>query len=210
MIRILQGRLPRVIALAVVTFAMTTAAEARVAHHHKKKHSAEQEETAATGQAKQFECLARAVYFEARSESEAGQLAVARVVLNRVASGRYPDTICGVVYQGKQRRNQCQFSFACDGKPDTITEPTAWREAMTQATWALACDTTCQEASDRTKGITGTPVDEALVATHYHADYVQPEWADKLERMAQIGTHIFYAERRDIPHDTWPVTASTM
>jgi spore germination cell wall hydrolase CwlJ-like protein len=209
LIGILQGRLLRCVALAVAMVAMTTVAEARVSRHHQ-RHHAPQGQTLAEKQARQFECLAQAVYFEARSESENGQIAVARVVLNRVASNRYPDTICGVVYQGKQRRNRCQFSFACDGRPETITEPKAWREAMVQAAWALACDNACQAAADRAKGLMGTPIEEALVATHYHADYVQPQWADKLERMAQIGRHIFYAERRDIPHEHWPLTASAM
>ena len=65
-------------------------------------------------------CMARAIYFEARSESELGQLAVARVILNRTKDPDYPKTICGVVYQGSNRRNSCQFSFACDGLPDDV------------------------------------------------------------------------------------------
>ena len=65
-------------------------------------------------------CMARAIYFEARSESELGQLAVARVILNRTKDAAYPKTICGVVYQGSNRRNSCQFSFACDGLPDDV------------------------------------------------------------------------------------------
>jgi len=75
-------------------------------------------------------CLAEAIYFEARSEPEKGQAAVAQVVLNRVQSGLYPSTVCGVVFQNRQHYDACQFSFACDGHPLRVTEPEAWRTAM--------------------------------------------------------------------------------
>ena len=73
--------------------------------------------------ARQMRCLAEAIYFEARSEPEAGQAAVAQVVLNRVRSGIYPTDVCGVVYQDANRPFACQFSFACEGKSLRITEP---------------------------------------------------------------------------------------
>ncbi len=85
-------------------------------------------------------CLARAVYFEARSESELGQLAVAKVILNRVRNPDYPKSICGVVYQGSGSRNSCQFSFACDGLPDDVKSASSWSSAKRVAQKALAGD----------------------------------------------------------------------
>ncbi len=79
----------------------------------------------ASDSASELKCLATAIYFEARGEPEEGQLAVAQVVLNRVKNPAYPNTICGVVYQNKTKRNRCQFSFACDGRSDRITDMTA-------------------------------------------------------------------------------------
>jgi spore germination cell wall hydrolase CwlJ-like protein len=123
-------------------------------------------------------CLARAVYFEARSESELGQMAVAKVILNRVKSPKYPNTICGVVYQGTHRRNSCQFSFACDGLPDDVRQPGAWANAKRIAQKAIA----------------GDPKTAAKLggALHYHADYVKPKWAKHMRKAIKIGTHIFY------------------
>jgi spore germination cell wall hydrolase CwlJ-like protein len=124
-------------------------------------------------------CLARAIYFEARSESELGQLAVARVILNRTRSPDYPKTICGVVYQGTNRRNSCQFSFACDGLPDDVRQAGAWANAKRVAQKAIA----------------GQGNNGALArATNYHADYVKPRWAKSLRRLVKIGTHIFYSD----------------
>ena len=125
-------------------------------------------------------CLAEAIYFEARGESEEGQAAVAQVVLNRVASGLYPASICGVVYQNRQRRNACQFSFACDGRSLRVAEPEAWRTAVRIA----------DEVSAGT-----TYVSDVGGATHYHANYVRPRWARSLEKMDVIGRHIFYKLR---------------
>ncbi|MEJ0093058.1 MAG: cell wall hydrolase [Methylocella sp.] len=125
-------------------------------------------------------CLAEAIYFEARNESDEGQAAVAQVVLNRVSSGLYPQTICGVVYQNRQRRNACQFSFACEGRSLRVTEPEAWRTAV-------------RIAAEVTSG--ATYVSDVGRATHYHANYVRPRWAKKLEKMDVIGHHIFYKLR---------------
>jgi spore germination cell wall hydrolase CwlJ-like protein len=124
-------------------------------------------------------CLARAIYFEARSESEMGQLAVARVILNRVKNPEYPNTICGVVYQGTQRRNSCQFSFACDGLPDDVKQPAAWAQAKKVAQRAIA-----GESSHRIMS----------AATNYHADYVRPKWAKNMRKLVKIGRHIFYSD----------------
>lgn len=122
-------------------------------------------------------CLARAIYFEARSESELGQLAVAKVILNRVRNPLYPTTICDVVYQGADQPG-CQFSFACDGRPDKPRPGRAWEQAKKVAGRALAGDT-----------------DEQIIstATHFHADYVRPKWSDSMTRLIKIGRHIFYS-----------------
>jgi spore germination cell wall hydrolase CwlJ-like protein len=124
-------------------------------------------------------CLARAVYFEARSESDLGQLAVAKVILNRVKDPEYPKTICGVVYQGSGRRNSCQFSFACDGLPDDVRSAQSWAHAKKIARQAIAGD--AQVAAIST-------------ATNYHADYVKPKWAKSMKRLIKIGRHIFYED----------------
>ena len=124
-------------------------------------------------------CLARAVYFEARSESELGQLAVAKVILNRTKDPAYPKTICGVVYQGSGSRNSCQFSFACDGIADDVRQPAAWANAKQIAQRAIA----------GTKGM-----NVMSTATNYHADYVRPKWAKSMKRLIKIGHHIFYSD----------------
>lgn len=124
-------------------------------------------------------CLARAVYFEARSESELGQLAVAKVILNRTKDPAYPKTICGVVYQGSNQRNSCQFSFACDGLPDDVKQPGAWARSKYIAQEAMAGTKSMQVMS---------------TATNYHADYVRPKWANSMKRLVKIGHHIFYSD----------------
>lgn len=125
-------------------------------------------------------CLAEAVYFEARSEPEAGQSAVAQVVLNRVKSSLYPSSICGVVYQNRHRHLRCQFTFACEGRSLSIREQAAWRRAVRVADAVLAGDTYLEAIGG---------------ATHYHATYVNPRWARALLRKDQIGRHIFYQLR---------------
>lgn len=125
-------------------------------------------------------CLAEAIYFEARGESEEGQAAVAQVVLNRVASGLYPSTICGVVYQNRWHYHACQFSFACEGRSLRISEPEAWQAARRIAAAVTSGQTYVADVGD---------------ATHYHADYVHPFWARRLEKMDIIGHHVFYKLR---------------
>lgn len=122
-------------------------------------------------------CLAEAVYFEARSEPPDGQAAVAQVVLNRVRSGLYPKSICGVVYQNRNRHLACQFTFACEGKALRTTESEPWSQAQRVADAVLAGKTYLADVGG---------------ATHYHADYVKPYWAKRLKRMDVIGRHIFY------------------
>jgi spore germination cell wall hydrolase CwlJ-like protein len=123
-------------------------------------------------------CLAEAIYFEARSEPIRGQLAVAQVVVNRLKNPAYPDTVCGVVYQNRNHRNACQFSFACDGIRDVVRDQIAWQTAEELARAVLDGEAIW--------------VDEVGSATHYHANYVRPAWAGQMQRMAQIGLHIFY------------------
>ena len=122
-------------------------------------------------------CLAEAVYFEARSEPEAGQAAVAQVVLNRVSSGLYPSSICGVVYQNRHHYKGCQFSFACEDKSLRITERDAWMTALRIADEVLAGRTYISDVGR---------------STHYHASYVRPRWARRLTKMDVIGRHVFY------------------
>jgi spore germination cell wall hydrolase CwlJ-like protein len=129
---------------------------------------------------RQMRCLAEAIYFEARGEPEAGQAAVAQVVLNRVRSGIFPTNVCAVVYQDRNRPYACQFSFACDGTSLRIEEPAAWTTAA-------------RIAQDVVSGVAYNPkVAEAL---NYHAYYVYPFWAGELRRVDRIGGHIFYAMR---------------
>jgi spore germination cell wall hydrolase CwlJ-like protein len=122
------------------------------------------------------ECLTAAVYHEARSESEAGQRAVAQVVLNRVRARAFPNSVCGVVYQGSERATGCQFSFTCDGSLRRPRDPDAWARAERIATAALA----------------GEVMAGVGTATFYHADYVLPWWAGSLTRLGAVGRHVFY------------------
>jgi len=128
-------------------------------------------------QKRERRCMTTALYFEARSEPESGQIAVGQVVMNRVRSPDYPDTICGVVYQGSNRRTGCQFSFTCDGKADKPNNKRQWERSKRLANQVL-------EGQIWLKSIGH--------ATHYHADYVKPRWRRKMYRLKKIGRHIFY------------------
>jgi spore germination cell wall hydrolase CwlJ-like protein len=125
-------------------------------------------------------CLAQAIYFEARGESEEGRRAVGNVVLNRVADPHYPKSVCGVVFQNEHARNKCQFSFACDGLADDPPDTRAWHSAQKLAETMM---------THKRKDDTGH-------ATHYHAVYVTPVWASALQETVDIGHHIFYREDR--------------
>ncbi|OHV85533.1 ATP-binding protein [Ensifer sp. LCM 4579] len=122
-------------------------------------------------------CLAEGIYFEARSEPLKGQAAVAQVILNRVRNPTYPKSICGVVYQNKNWRNRCQFSFACDMIRDLIYSRSHWKAAR-------------EVAMAVTAGKIWLP--EVGSATHYHATYVNPAWAKTMKRVGRIGLHVFY------------------
>ena len=130
------------------------------------------------GKARQ--CLAEAIYFEARGETEKGQYAVAQVVMNRTRTGYYPATVCGVVYENKWKRNRCQFSFACDGKPDRIRDQTSWETARRIADDVL---------------INGAYLPDIGTSTHYHATYVRPRWVRDMTDKHRVGTHLFYRVR---------------
>jgi hypothetical protein len=129
---------------------------------------------------KHEKCLTEAIYFEARGEPVRGQIAVAQVIMNRVFSGKYPNNVCGVVYQNAHRRMACQFSFACDGIPDRITEPAAWERAK-----QISRDTL-----DGKYWLT-----DVGKATHYHARWVRPHWVREMQKLDRIGVHTFYRPR---------------
>jgi spore germination cell wall hydrolase CwlJ-like protein len=126
-----------------------------------------------------LECLTAAIYYEARSESQEGQRAVAQVVLNRVRHPAFPKSVCGVVYQGSNRRTGCQFTFTCDGSLAGGRRPEAWERARRFAEEALS-------------GYVYEPVG---LATHYHTTAIHPWWADALTKAVTIGHHIFYRWR---------------
>jgi len=124
-----------------------------------------------------LDCLTAAVYYEARSESPRGQRAVAQVVLNRARHPAYPNNVCGVVFQGSQRRTGCQFSFTCDGSMRRGSRNAAsWEQARGIAQAALSGDVFA-------------PVG---LATHYHTNAIRAWWAPSLTRAITIGAHIFY------------------
>lgn len=123
-----------------------------------------------------LDCLTTAVYYEARGEGQAGMQAVAQVVLNRARHAAFPQTVCGVVYQGAGRRTGCQFSFVCDGSINGRREGGAWERARRVAANALS-------------GQVYAPVGNA---THFHTTAVRPRWSSSLTRVTQVGSHIFY------------------
>lgn len=131
-----------------------------------------------------IQCLATAMYFEARGEPARGQFIVGRVILNRVESRFYPDDICSVVYQNAHMKNRCQFSFACDGLPNRVRDTEAWEQIKRRASYLVDCQDKCSLAD--------LGRSDLWTSTHYHADYVSPNWAKKLQRTGQVGRHIFY------------------
>ena len=132
----------------------------------------------------QLSCLSLNIYHEARSESKLGQEAVGLVTMNRVYDSRYPDTVCDVVYQshvdskGRPKRNQCQFSWYCDGKSDKIHDIVAYNEIEELSASIL-----------ESYGIERDITDGAVM---YHASYVKPYWASSYERTSRVDSHIFY------------------
>ena len=124
----------------------------------------------------EWACLAEALYFEARGESVKGQFAVAEVILNRVDSPRFPDTVCAVINQGTGRKYQCQFTYTCDGFKEIINEPRAFKRVGKVAKMMVG----------------GAPRQLTDGATYYHTRAVSPRWSRKFTRTTSIGEHHFY------------------
>ena len=135
-------------------------------------------------------CLALNMYHEARDQGTAGKLAVSAVVINRVSDSRFPNTICEVIKQGPTRKswrdpsvsypikNRCQFSWYCDGISDEVKDEKTYQKILDFARLIMHNDIQFVDITDG--------------ATHYHADYVKPDWADTKPRTTEIGDHIFY------------------
>lgn len=126
----------------------------------------------------QWRCLAEALYFEARGESTRGLFAVGEVILNRVDSASYPDTVCAVINQGTGRKYACQFTYTCDGLAETIAEPRAYARVGKVARLLLD----------------GAPRQLTSGATHYHTKAVSPSWSRRFPQTASIGSHLFYRQ----------------
>jgi hypothetical protein len=129
--------------------------------------------------ARALQCMTLALYYEAANEPTEGQRAVAQVILNRVAHPSYPNSVCGVVFQGSERKTGCQFSFTCDGSLARKPARATWDRARGIAAAALA----------------GSVYEPIGLATHYHATYVLPYWAASLANVGTIGLHTFYKWR---------------
>ena len=127
-------------------------------------------------QTSEMKCLAEAIYFEARGEALEGQYAVGEVIINRVLSKDFPNSVCGVISEGANRLNACQFSYNCDGKLETITEKKIYERILKLSQMLL-------EPSARflTSG-----------ATFYHSKLVSPSWSKKFIKTNEIGNHVFY------------------
>ncbi len=132
-----------------------------------------------------WQCLAEALYFEARGEPLAGQAAVAEVILNRVDAAQFPGSVCGVVRQGAGNGRGCQFSYACDGQPNAIRERAAYAQVGKVARLMLE----------------GVPRSLTDGATYFHTPAVRPAWARRFEETARIGSHIFYRDPRQLSQD---------
>jgi hypothetical protein len=129
------------------------------------------------------ECLAQAIYHEARGESAMGQMAVANIIVNRARSGKFPGSLCGVIYQNADKgRYRCQFTFACDGRDDTPGERRAWLRSQD-----LAREVYAEYAQGEDVGVLpGT-------ALYYHTTAVRPSWANTFSQVAVVDSHIFYS-----------------
>ncbi len=126
--------------------------------------------------ARSLQCLTAAIYYEAGAESPDGQRAVAQVVVNRVRHSAYPKSICGVVFQGSERKTGCQFTFTCDGSLARKPSQRGWKLAQNIALAALG----------------GSVYKPVGWATHYHTNWVVPYWSSSLTKLGNVGSHIFY------------------
>ena len=127
--------------------------------------------------AQEHRCLSEVLYFEARGETESGQVAVADVIFHRLVGGKHGKTLCAVVYEGAGQ-TFCQFTFACDGSVERPRAADAWRAAQVLAARIMTGQVQAPDALDG--------------ATHYHSVSVHPTWAPQMQRIAQIGSHVFY------------------
>lgn len=126
--------------------------------------------------ARSTDCLAAAAYYEASAEGDDGMRAVAQVVINRLRHPAFPKSVCGVVFQGSERTTGCQFTFTCDGSLARVPSISGWKRARELAEQALA-------------GKVYKPVGHS---THYHTNWVVPYWSSSLDKVAQVGTHLFF------------------
>jgi hypothetical protein len=143
----------------------------------------------ATDRTRAVDCMSWAIAYESARQPIAGQEAVGQVILNRVRDPRRPKTVCGVVFEGSERRTGCQFTFACDGSLHR----------------RLSADTMLVARSVASAVLDGAAPDHVGGATHYHADYVLPIWAATGRRVAKIGAHIFYEMPGDAGRALAPV-----
>jgi len=145
---------------------------------------------------KEIECLAQNIYHEARGQDYAGQLAVAHVTINRMQHRRFPDTVCGVVKQGRTKpswkdgrpipiKNKCQFSWYCDGRSDDINEPKAWQKVKVTALLVYHNRVNGYLYNERWN-------DNVLGAMWYHNTQVNPYWVASMHKVKHIHNHIFY------------------
>lgn len=131
------------------------------------------------------QCMAEAIYYEARSETRSGQKAVGEVILNRIRNKHFPDTVCGVVYEGSERTTGCQFTFTCDGSMDIAPKGKAWERSQDMADYLLS----------------GGHTPMTHLATHYHTTEISPKWSGTMRMTRRVGSHVFY---RFAPRDYVP------
>lgn len=171
----------KIISLVGVIFALSAVTSWKLDMLSFGKNSSQFEFVSASDKAKQLECLTRNIYYEAASEPFEGKVAVAQVTLNRVESGNFANTVCGVVYEKNvvYEKVICQFSWFCDGKSaNKPIHAEAWNESYEVAKRVL---------------LENFRLPSLTTAIYYHADYVNPQWGKP--KVAKIGRHIFYSER---------------
>ncbi len=165
---------------ALIAVAINTAAFGALVYTGQELKAQEVEKDFIEYQAQEMNCLALNIYFETHAVSLVDAMSVSDVVLNRVMSKRFPDSICDVLHQGfKPGKRSCQFSWYCDGKHDTPYDNDAWEKSRKYARDMYL--------SNQYRGITEG-------ATHYHAHWMKAYWAPSMHRIARMGSHIFYRE----------------
>ena len=168
---------------AIIKGALKSAPARDVSNERQTPITEEMIATVTTGtRMRDWRCLTEALYFEARGEDPLGQVAVAEVILNRVDSPRFPDSVCAVLMQGAHRKHRCQFSYNCDGRVNRIRDQRAYLQLGRIAKEMLAGG-----ERELTNG-----------ALFYHATSVDPRWTKGLVRTARIGDHIFYRHKTKV------------